>query len=108
MDEWSEVNVPVPSQTKSMFPPIYNFTTPGEELIGKLLIVESIQTRYGLRNVARFELKDMTQVTVFMTVDLEYKLRNVKVGDWVKIVYLGIQNNQKKYAVYVKRDRNGV
>ena len=100
--DWAEFASP------SDYPDEFKFETPGDSIVGLILKVEAVDTRYGRKPVLRVRTDDNAERTVWASnVDLQARLADLRPagGDRIAIVYTGLgeakpgQNAPKLYDV---------
>lgn len=101
-DIWEKLNNNGQDEVDSWLP------QPKDEVIGTYLSKKENVGKYH-KNIYILEKEDGSKMGVWGTTQIDRELAKVKVGDVVKLVYLGKVNNPKtgnnfhSYDVYIKR-----
>lgn len=86
-------------------PEMFRFDDIGDQLVGKLIGVRDVTTRFGAGKVADIaQLENEEVVSTFLTTHLERRLVAVKPGTYVEITYMAdtetTGGTMKEFAVY--------
>ena len=98
-DEWTEVKGGV----------MFSFDSEGDSLEGELIDVRTEQGKY--KSTFDDIKRGNDLLSVFGSTVLDGRMKRVKIGEFVKIVFKGVQankegNNYKDYQVFVKEPEN--
>jgi hypothetical protein len=76
-------------------PNVWHYEKTGDEIVGQVVKIED-NRMYDTKKVYELKKDDGASVLVFGTTVLDSKMRGIKIGNRVKIVYVGIKDSAVK------------